>query len=317
MNKLVSIIIPSYNHASFLIDRLESVINQTYSNFEIIILDDASTDDTKSIIEKYEDLPKVSFVEYNKENSGSPFQQWKNGFDLASGELIWIAESDDIADRTFLEKLIPYFDRSEVVVVFSDCRIIDDKGDPLHNKNPWIHEEDKGQMNSSFCMEGRRFLETHQRYRNYISNASCAIFRKSALQKITNEYTQFRYTGDWLFWNELLAQGTVCYTPETLCGWRDHKGTTRSIANFDKDHARLKETIQVINRTNGVLNQLIEKEKYQWIIDWWIRRFSYRNLLRFRYLFPKFPVELRKNFKSSLLNRMRISFSQSLKKKLS
>lgn len=231
----VSVIVPNYNHAPFLKERLISILDQTHTNIELILLDDASSDDSTRIIKEFENHPNVAIIEYNKENSGSPFQQWKKGFDLASGDLIWIAESDDSSDKTFLEKLILNFDRPEVIVAFSDCRIIDDKGDTIHDKNPWIHEEDEGLMNSSFSIEGRRFLESHQRYRNYISNASCAIFRKSMLQKITIEYVQFKYTGDWLFWNELLAHGKVCYTPKILCDWRAHKDTTRSIASFEKD----------------------------------------------------------------------------------
>lgn len=302
----VSVIVPNYNHAPFLEERLNSIMDQTYPDIEVILLDDASNDSSQKIIDEYKNHPKVSIVNYNTENSGSPFQQWKKGFNLASGELIWIAESDDTADNTFLEKLVPYFDQPEVVVAFSDCRIIDNKGNPLHYKNPWVHEEDEGQMNCSFSMEGRHFLETHQRYRNYISNASCAIFRKSAFEKITDEYVQFRYTGDWLFWNELLAHGTVCFTSETLCDWRDHKDTTRSITNFEKDHARLRETIQVINRTNGVLNQPIKKEKYQWILDWWVRRMSFKLLLKYNYLFPGFPEYLKKSYRLAFIRRIKL-----------
>ena len=108
-NPLVSVIIPNYCHARYLDQRIQSVLNQTYRNFEVIILDDCSPDDgaSRAVIEKYRDNPHVSHIVYNTENSGSPFRQWNKGFGLAKGELIWIAESDDYADERFLEILVP------------------------------------------------------------------------------------------------------------------------------------------------------------------------------------------------------------------
>ena len=84
----VSVIIPNYNHAPFLKERIDSVLQQTYTDFEVIILDDCSTDNSKEIIETYRMHPKVVHIEYNVVNSGSTFKQWKKGIDLTKGE--WI-----------------------------------------------------------------------------------------------------------------------------------------------------------------------------------------------------------------------------------
>ena len=88
----VSVIIPNYNHAQFLEQRVESVLNQTFQDFEIIFLDDASTDNSKEVFSKYSNHPKISHVIFNETNSGSPFKQWNKGFGLSTGEYIWIAE---------------------------------------------------------------------------------------------------------------------------------------------------------------------------------------------------------------------------------
>ena len=77
---LVSIIIPNYNHARYLKQRLESIFNQTYQNFEVIFLDDCSTDNSSDIIEQYKDNPHLSQIVVNETNSGSPFKQWNKGF---------------------------------------------------------------------------------------------------------------------------------------------------------------------------------------------------------------------------------------------
>lgn len=101
MSSLVSIIIPNYNHAAFLQQRLNSVFQQTYQNFEVILLDDASTDASVAILNEYKDHPKVSHLVINERNSGSPFKQWQKGIALAKGEYVWIAESDDINAMNF------------------------------------------------------------------------------------------------------------------------------------------------------------------------------------------------------------------------
>lgn len=102
---LVSVIIPNYNHARFLDERIQSVLNQTYQNFELIILDDKSTDNGLEVINKYKDDSHISHIVVNEENSGSPFKQWHKGFELAKGDWIWLAESDDSCTSVFWKHL--------------------------------------------------------------------------------------------------------------------------------------------------------------------------------------------------------------------
>ena len=110
-NPLVSVIIPNYCHSRFLDLRIQTVLNQTYKNLEIIILDDCSPDNGASrlIIEKYRNNPLVSHIIYNEVNSGNTFLQWKKGIELCKGEIIWIAESDDFCECNMLEELIIAF----------------------------------------------------------------------------------------------------------------------------------------------------------------------------------------------------------------
>src|SRR5690606_7012874 len=102
----VSIIIPNYNHKPFLQQRLDTVFNQTFQNFEVILLDDASADGSQDLLKSYKNHPKVAHIILNETNSGSPFKQWQKGIELAQGEYIWIAESDDYCELDFLEELL-------------------------------------------------------------------------------------------------------------------------------------------------------------------------------------------------------------------
>lgn len=100
---LVSVVVPNYNYARYLDARLTSILNQTFQDFELILLDDASTDDSLEILDKYKNNPHVSHIVVNERNTGSPFKQWMKGILLAKGEWIWIAEADDLCESTFLE----------------------------------------------------------------------------------------------------------------------------------------------------------------------------------------------------------------------
>ena len=128
-NPKVSVIIPNYNHEKYLDERIQSVLNQTYTDFEVIILDDVSMDNSKEVIERYRCNPHVSHIVYNTENSGSTFKQWTKGFNLAKGELIWIAESDDSCSPKILETLVGEFEKDDqLVLAYSLSMFIDEYG---------------------------------------------------------------------------------------------------------------------------------------------------------------------------------------------
>jgi hypothetical protein len=106
----VSIIVPTYNHGEVLEERLESIYRQTYQRpVEVYLLDDASSDHSPRILHSFaERFPTVTTLITNSENSGSAFRQWRCGLALVRGDIVWIAESDDLCDQGFLETLVPF-----------------------------------------------------------------------------------------------------------------------------------------------------------------------------------------------------------------
>jgi glycosyltransferase involved in cell wall biosynthesis len=288
--KMVSVIIPNYNHFKFLNERVRTVLNQSFNQIEIIILDDFSSDNSKDVIEELEGESKIAHVVFNTKNSGSPFKQWAKGIELAKGDLIWIAESDDVADSVFLEKIVPYFDDPEVVLVFTDCKIIGEKSELVRESNPWIHDPSLNIGTQKKIWKGQEFLENYQRYRNFISNASSAVFRKKAIDDIIlSKIEEFRYSGDWLFWNFLAFKGNIVFIEESLCSWRSHDASTRSIIDLSKDINRLNEASLVIYETNQMLEKKPLLSNYSWVLDWWLSRYSYRNLWNRKYIVPSLP----------------------------
>ena len=215
---LVSIIIPNYNHAQYLDERFQSVLNQTYQNFEVIILDDKSTDNSVEVINQYKDNPHMAQIIINEENSGSPFIQWNKGFELAKGEWIWIAESDDSCEPLFLEKLMAYVDDT-TSFVFCRSKRMDQYGEP-------VYENWQDELTDSLTMDGKQFIDEYLRRKCIVWNASSAIFRRDNVFQIPADYMRFRAAGDWLFWICLARLGNVSFENTPLNSFRLHDNNT-------------------------------------------------------------------------------------------
>lgn len=239
----VSIIIPNYNHAPYLKKRIESVLNQTYQDFELIILDDCSTDNSREIIEQYRNHPKVTHIVFNDTNSGSPFVQWQKGFELTKYDYLWIAESDDYADAKFLEILLPSFKLGEKIgVAFTDSNIVD-VSDIIHLNFYKKFRNDRfktTKWNHDYTKAGIDEITENLFFECTINNTSAMIFKKDLLKYVNFENLKnFKYCGDWYFFISLLNHCDIAYKEKTLnffkSGTDNFKKGTRSVINYFKE----------------------------------------------------------------------------------
>ena len=245
---LVSIIIPNYNYARYLNERINSILDQTFSDFEIILLDDASTDNSVEILDKYKNNPLVSHCIVNKENSGYVFRQWEKGINLARGKYIWIAESDDLATPDFLEKTVWALERHpEANLCFCGSDLIDSIGGPDISH----YDYDKKMLPDfdpscrTYLLESKFFINHYMVWTNTIYNASGTVFRKDALhQDYFKAIESFRYCGDWLFWTKIINTGKVIILKNKLNRFRLHNESTTAKA-FDSGATAI-ETLNVL-----------------------------------------------------------------------
>ena len=209
---LVSVIIPNYNHARFLRQRLESVLKQTIRQFEVIILDDCSTDDSRIVIESFRGHEKISHIIFGEKNSGSPFLQWNKGIQLAKGNWIWIAESDDWCEPIFLNELTSKI-KDDVSLAFCQTVVINQEEKKIW-QTKWRKSEEE--------FDGDVFIKDFLSKGNYIVNASMCIFQKKIYQQISGTFTKFKFIGDWVLWLELAALGKVVVSGKQLNYFRKH-----------------------------------------------------------------------------------------------
>jgi glycosyltransferase involved in cell wall biosynthesis len=223
MSSKVSVIIPNYNHAAYLHQRIDTILNQTLQPFEIIILDDCSTDSSVEIIQSYVSIhPTIQFIK-NDINSGSTFAQWNKGVSLAKGNLVWIAESDDTAAPTFLQNIIPCFNRSEVVLAYCQSNRMDKDNNITGTWKTHTDEFDESIFSTDFVMDGKEYMERFLIHKNTIPNASAVVFKKNVYEKTGGAIPKVKNQGDWLVWLQLLCFGNVGFVSAVLNNFRYHE----------------------------------------------------------------------------------------------
>ena len=275
---MYSIIIPNYNHARFLKKRIDSILNQSFVDFEIIILDDCSTDESLSILDSYNDQ-RITHRLYNKKNSGSPFSQWKKGVELAKYDYIWIAESDDFSSSDFLDTANNILsDNTDVSLYYCDTNLIGENEEPFHNTiQKYTQELDENLWNNDHKIDGSMYVKNYLSKKNFILNVSSVIFKKDlgikAIQKIQNLKT----SGDWLFYSHiLLEEGNVYFRASKQNFFRHSPQSTRNYNTLEKRELRILEKIKVnqffIENIDYTIKQ--KKEISTSLVDEWFRYHS-------------------------------------------
>lgn len=225
----VSVIVPNYNHARFLQDRLESIFAQTYTDYEVIILDDCSADGSREIIEGYRSHPKVAKIIYNNQNSGSPFKQWNKGVAVAAGEYVWIAESDDLARPELLATLVASLDADRNVgLAYVQSERIDEHGKVSPPCFEWTDAVSPTRWRGDYLDNGRRECGLSLAIRNTVPNASAVVFRKDIYQMVGGADEHSRLCGDWIAWTRILGSSNIAFHANPLNFHRWHADTVRS-----------------------------------------------------------------------------------------
>jgi glycosyltransferase involved in cell wall biosynthesis len=226
----ISVVVPNYNHERFLQRRLESIYGQTYQNIEVILLDDCSSDGSVAVMEQYRrKYPDVTRLVCNERNSGGAFHQWKRGLALATGELVWIAESDDYCDSDFLAGMVPFFQNQGVSLAFCRSDFVDSEA----ASKVWTSEEYLADVSLNlwerpFIRSSHALVNMGWGVKNLVANASSALMRNPGALAILDqpEWASLRLCGDWVFYLHVIRGGLVGYTPKVTNYYRQHSNGT-------------------------------------------------------------------------------------------
>lgn len=242
---LVSVIVPNYNHARFLENRFKSILEQTYQKIELIVLDDCSLDNSIEVIDRcLADVKFPVFKIYNEANSGNVFEQWRKGFEIASGELIWICESDDFAERDFLERLVPHFADLAVMVAFGRIQFADANGAFQPGMDQFRERAESGIWSGVSARPAAEWFAKAFSTFNVIANVGgCLIKNQAVPQHVWATARTYKIAGDWYLYSKLSNGGKIVFDPQAVSYFRQHPENT-SASNFKQlyyfeEHARI------------------------------------------------------------------------------
>jgi len=224
----ISVCIPTYNRAAYVGEAIKSALNQTLKDFELIILDDGSTDNTTKVISKFKD-PRIKFYKNDKNTGMVP--AWNKAVSLASGKYITVLHSDDRYLPGFLEEQSKLLDENpDVGFAFSACRIIDENGDLR-----WVHKWKKfthfglfktAKDRKTQILKGEKLIK-ELIFNNFIRFPTVMI-RRECYDKVGMYTDKFRFGMDWFMWMQIALHYKVAYSDKALADYRKHSGADTS-----------------------------------------------------------------------------------------
>jgi glycosyltransferase involved in cell wall biosynthesis len=224
----LSVVVPNYNHSAFIERRLNSIIHQTCLPDEIIFLDDASSDDSLELARGILAKSNIRFrIIKNENNSGNVFRQWLKGVEAATGDLIWIAESDDEAAPDFLAQILPVFDREDVLIAYGDISYVKGDGTPDHGLRHYYDGLPGLDWKASHVTTANRSFTGAFAIKNIIPNVSGAVFRRPTLtQQEKDRLIAYTFAGDWYFYALIARGGSIAFCKEAKSYFRLHQQST-------------------------------------------------------------------------------------------
>ncbi|NTE05560.1 glycosyltransferase family 2 protein [Agrobacterium tumefaciens] len=239
---LVSIVIPVYNRENYISECVNSALNQTYKNLEVIVTDNLSTDKTWQILIDLAKKDSRLKIFQNEQNIG-PVRNWKKSIDLASGKYTNILWSDDILNPQFIEKAIVYLENDENVgFVFTKAEIFS-QTKAFSNIELFCTGANSGTYNSDTFIKGVFRTKTFEGKFPY--SPACALFRAKALKKNTIVEITNNYNIDFsreAIGNDLLMYLLTCldyskfgFLNEILVYFRSHEGSISTISEKKLD----------------------------------------------------------------------------------
>jgi glycosyltransferase involved in cell wall biosynthesis len=266
----VSIILPSYNHVKFLEDRLNSIVNQTFKDWKLIIIDDCSTDGSIEILKKFQKKHKDKIEKFiiNANNSGSGYTSWEKGINLAKSEYIWIAETDDYSDDSFLEEMVKTLDENKnVVLTFCTSIYVNANKKKLYNSKNRTKDL---KVNSTYGIINGSVYIDKMPFNTYITNGSAVVFRKPK-NEVPQELFIYKQCSDIFFWTYLLKDSSFIFLNKELNYFRRHDDSTSEKISINKKKS-------VYFEKASFLNYYQQQSKYMVFINHYIK--FYMNLNR-------------------------------------
>ncbi len=242
MNKLVSIILPCYNGEKFLSQAIESIINQTYQTWELIIINDCSTDNTLKIAKSFADKDKRIHVYTNEVNSKLP-KSLNIGFSYAKGDYFTWTSDDNYYRPTAFEEMVAFLEKEqEAVMVCCDYEIIDDNDELIENVT--VKPQPEIMLAYNAC-------------------GACFLYRKKSAEQVGNYEEQKFLVEDYNYWLRMGLIGEILPLHKNLYVYRKHRQSLTSTRNQEIVKLALEQSFLYLEKYLEKYPYLKEKSEIQ------------------------------------------------------
>ena len=295
MNKLtpkVSIIMSVYNGLLYLEESIESILNQSFTDFEFIIIDDCSTDNSWDILNKYAKKDTRIKLHKNEVNIGLT-KSLNKGLRLAKGEYIARQDADDISLPTRFEKQVSFLqEHSEIILLSCDIEFINAEGLII----------DKCQRH---CKPD--LIAWYLLFYNRLGGHSQVMFRRLPVLNIGGYCETYRYSQDYELWCRLIKIGEIAILPEVLLQQRFHNQKISVLKSAEQENfvlEQIKENIKSLTNKEISLEEAKDLRGF-WLGHWWTRCFPDSNKVgKIHSIIKQTQLEfLRQNGSDSSLSR--------------
>lgn len=215
----VSVCIPTYNYARFLGQAVQSVLDQTFTDFELLVYDDASTDDTVEVMEPFLDDPRVRFV-VNEQNQGL-FGNFNLAASESRGHYVKYLCADDWLDERFLERTVELLEADPELSFASTAHWHADV-------DGVVTAEQYGPFGVDSRVDKQLVARQLARWGNVVGMPTNTLIRRDLLDRVGGFDATYAPSADVQLWLKLLAAGDMGWVPEKLCYWRIHGQHTHS-----------------------------------------------------------------------------------------
>jgi glycosyltransferase involved in cell wall biosynthesis len=242
---LVSVCIPAYNSADTIVDTMQSVLDQTYKNIELIVVDDRSRDDTWQVINQFreEHLPdsRVEIILYQNEKNLGMAGNWNRCLELCRGEYIKLLCADDLIDKSLIAREVDIMERyPEVNLVQSDTRFID-----IYDKTTGFYRR----YYKDGLIDGKEACRFSVFTRDYLGAPLANLIRRSAYEQWGGFDTSFIYIIDYDFFMKLSCHGKIYIIHEPLNSFRIRgDSNTGQVMNGDKGYLYIAEHRRLVEK---------------------------------------------------------------------
>lgn len=208
----LSVIMSSYNYGAYIGGALDAILTQTYRPFEVIVVDDVSTDNTLEVLEQFVAQDPLVKVVRNEQNMGALFTI-NRGFELASGDYVYGAAADDRILPGFFEKSIALLEQyPQAALCSADMNVLDSSGKVI---SEYRAAEASG---PAFFSPAKVLAELYKNPKYIIGTTT--IFRRAALNEVGGFPPELHSLCDWFVERAIALKYGACYIPEVLCSWR-------------------------------------------------------------------------------------------------